>query len=640
MARSRRQTFRLGGPRIVLPGGDGLAAVGVGPQAAGAARLRDLLTLSVPLALTASGLVLWMLALPEVDLRGMTDIGLVSVLPLQVFVALGLVTAGFAASLHFRPVGPVLLIHVLVIVLILFGTTSIVEPTPHMSATWRHVGIVDYFGRIHHVDARIDAYFNWPGFFIFSAFLADVAGVKSTIDFARWAPLLYDIAFLLPVFLIVRAVAADRRLVWATVWLFSITNWVAQDYFSPQATTYLLYLVVLGVLLSRFGTRASAPVAATGGAAPEKNVSARVRAALRLPPAVAPRGTPAQRVFLMFASIVVIGATVPSHQLTPFAILAAATGLVAIRSCSARGLPLVVLVMVAAWTIFMAVEFLSGHFASVAGSVGKVDQNVSSSLGGRIHGSYDHLIVVVTRVAVTGGLWLLGIAGLVRRFRRGYRDLSFAVLGFAPFLLIGLQSYGGEILLRIFLFALPFMAFFAAALFFASPRPTVSWRASLGLAVVSALLVLGFLVSRYGNERTDYFTKDEVAAVAYVNRVAPDGALMVSLSRDYPRKFERYEQFRSVFVSELPSWSSLDGSGARLRAAVGNVRRAMLQNRDGRGSYLVVTRSQIAYLETFSDVQPRALKLLIRRLQRSPQFRTVYENRDAFVMRLRTARPA
>jgi hypothetical protein len=639
MARSRRQTFRLGGPRIVPPGGDGLAAVGVGPQAAGAARLRDLLTLSVPLALTATGLVLWMLALPEVDLRGMTDIGLVSVLPAQVFVALGLVTAGFVASLHFRPVAPLLLVHVLAIVLILFGTTSIVEPTPHMSATWRHAGIVDYFGRVHHVNARIDAYFNWPGFFIFSAFVANVAGATSTIEFARWAPLLYDIAFLLPVFLIVRAVVADRRLVWATAWLFSIANWVAQDYFSPQATTYLLYLVALAVLLSCFATRASTPVAVTGGTGAE-NVSARLRVALRLPPAIAPRGTPAQRIFLVLALIVVIGATVPTHQLTPFALLAAVTGLVAVRACRARGLPLVVLVMIAAWVVFMAVAFLSGHFGSVAGSVGKVDQNVSSSLGGRLHGSYDHLIVAVTRVAVTGGLWLLAIAGLARRLRRGYRDLSFFLLAFAPFLLIGLQSYGGEILLRIYLFALPFIAFFVAALFFATPRATVSWRASLGLALVSTLLVLGFLVSRYGNERTDYFTKGEVGAVAYVNRVAPDGALMVSLSRDYPRKFERYEQFRSVFVSELPSWSRLDGSGARLRAAVGNVRRAMLQNRDGRGSYLVVTRSQIAYLETFSDVQPRALELLIRRLQRSPQFRTVYENRDAFVMRLRTARPA
>jgi hypothetical protein len=93
-------------------------------------------------------------------------------------------------------------------------------------------------------------------------------------------------------------------------------------------------------------------------------------------------------------------------------------------------------------------------------------------------------------------------------------------------------------------------------------------------------------------------------------------------------------------VSELPNWSSLDVSGPRLRAAVRQIREAMLRSREGRRSYLVVSRSQIAYIETFSEVQPRALKLLIQRLRRSPQFRTVYENRDAFVMRLRTARPA
>lgn len=625
-------------PRVARVRRDGLAAAAVADETPRAAILHGLILPAAPLALTTAGIVVWALALPGVEPSRMSDAGLVSVLPTRVFVALALVSAGFLATMHLRPVGTVLLIHLVALVAILFGTTSVVEHVPHISATWRHVGIIDYIGRTHRVDPNIDAYFNWPGFFIFSAFMADVAGAGSTIGFARWAPALYEILYLLPIFLIARAGAADRRLVWTTVWLFTISNWVAQDYFSPQATTYLLYLVGIALLLSWFSPLSAAPVVATGGVATTQGLLAWARRARGAPPA--PRGTATQRILLLLALIVVVAATVPSHQLTPFAVLAATTGLVAIRACTARGLPLLVFVMIAAWVSFMAVTYLAGHFGAVVGGLGKVDQNVSSNLGGRLHGSPDHMVIVLTRIGVTGGLWLLALIGLLRRFRNGYRDQALAVLAAAPFFLIGLQSYGGEILLRIYLFALPFMAFFAAAAFFTSRETRSSWRATGALAVVSALLVAGFLVSRYGNERADFFTKGEVGAFAYVNRVAPKRARLVSLSRDYPRAFARYGDFRYVFVSELPPWSRLQPSGARVPQAVAVVRRAMTTPRSSPPSYLIVTRSQLAYLETFSNVRPRLLELLFARLRRAPEFRTLYANRDAFVLELRTVESA
>jgi hypothetical protein len=209
--------------------------------------------------------------------------------------------------------------------------------------------------------------------------------------------------------------------------------------------------------------------------------------------------------------------------------------------------------MIVAWVSYLSVGFLAGHFGSVAGGVGKVDQNVASNLGGRLHGNYDHLVVVMTRVAITLGLWLTALVGLWRRVLHGYRVLPVAVLAAAPFPLIGLQSYGGEILLRIYLFALPFMAFFAAAAFFTSAR-RVSWRSTVAVGIFSAVLMMGFLVARYGNERIDYFTSDEVNAMRYVDDVAPAHASVIGLSRDFPRGFGRYGDLHYVFVSELPAW--------------------------------------------------------------------------------------
>lgn len=562
--------------------------------------------------LTSAGIVLWAFSLARIDLGRMTDAGLISVLPRSFFVAIVFVSVAFLATLHVRPDGRLLFLHLAALVTILYGTTSIVEHLPHISATWRHVGIIDYISRKHSVNPDIDAYFNWPGFFIVSAFLGKVAGVGSTIGFARWAPLIYDLVFLLPVFLIARAVTADRRLVWTAVWLFSISDWVGQDYFSPQATTYLLYLVALALLLWCFTTDASGLAIRWAGA------------------------TPSQRALLLLTVTVLIAATVPAHQLTPFALLAATSALVVVRACKARGLPLLVLVMITAWVSYLSVGFLAGHFGSVAGGVGKVDQNVASNLGGRIHGNYDHLIVVMTRVAVTLGLWLTAVVGLARRVLHGYRVLPVAVLAAAPFPLIGLQSYGGEILLRIYLFALPFMAFLAAAAFFTGRTPG-SWRSTAAVGIFSAVMILGFLVSRYGNERIDYFAGGEVSAMRYVDAVAPTHSTVIALSRDFPRGFGRYGDLHYEFVSEQPPWKRFLLTPHTVGRAYRAVRLAVLSSRDPRQAYVVVTRTQLEALTTLSDEQPRALALLTRRLRRSHEFRTLLANRDAFVLQLRNA---
>ena len=45
--------------------------------------------------------------------------------------------------------------------------------------------------------------------------------------------------------LIFRALTDDRRLVWLAVWVYTCANWVGQDYFSPQAFSYFMYLTLI-----------------------------------------------------------------------------------------------------------------------------------------------------------------------------------------------------------------------------------------------------------------------------------------------------------------------------------------------------------------------------------------------------------
>ena len=68
------------------------------------------------------------------------------------------------------------------------------------------------------------------------------------------------------------------------------------------------------------------------------------------------------------------------------------------------------------------------------------------------------MLVVYTRLAEVALVWILAAAGAFVGYRRKTPWLAAAAGALAPLLLIPLQPYGGELLLRLYLFSLPFAA--------------------------------------------------------------------------------------------------------------------------------------------------------------------------------------
>jgi len=114
------------------------------------------------------------------------------------------------------------------------------------------------------VDPNIDAYFNWPVFFIWAALLSQVAGLASPLVLANWTPVVLNAMYLVPLLLIFRAGTSNHRVVWVAMWFFFVSNWIGQDYFSPQGLNFFLYLAVLAVLLTWFKTPSLVAMADSG----------------------------------------------------------------------------------------------------------------------------------------------------------------------------------------------------------------------------------------------------------------------------------------------------------------------------------------------------------------------------------------
>jgi hypothetical protein len=554
-----------------------------------------------PVAVPVAALLAWALSLHRVDPHAIGATGLVSVLPVAVFVALGALTVSFCVCLRRGAAGWVLGVHVLALVVMLYALPAIVEPEPAFEPAYRHVGIADHIATTGSLDTTIDAYFNWPGFFAALAVATRVAGLPDALGLVRWAPLAYNLLYLAPLLVILRALTEDRRVVFLALWLFYATNWTAQDYLSPQATAYLLLLVVFAILLRWF----TPPVAAAA---------------------------PAQRAGVMGVAILASAAIVAMHQLTPFALLFGVTALVVIARCTARLMPVLVAVLIGVWAAFMTLGFMSGNLHSLLSAIGNLDGTLTSNVAARVGGAPGHRLVVQARIALTLAVWALAAAGWWGLRRRGRPVRAATALALAPFPMLALQPYGGEILIRVALFALPFAAYFAAAALVAAAGATSVRRAAATTAVT--LVLLGaFLFARYGNDRMDAFSSGDVATVQALYRIAPRGAELVAASQPLPWQYRDYTGYTYARLVDL-----LPGPPPRPdtphRPLTYRIRDVLRSSVPGR-AYVIVTRSQVDGDELLGTTGTPA-RLVGRRLSISQLFRVVYRNRDGAIYVLRS----
>ncbi|KAA0931420.1 lipopolysaccharide biosynthesis protein [Streptomyces apricus] len=574
--------------------------------------------------LLAAALVLYWVpvsGLGERDLDRMGGLGLVSVLPTPTLAGAGLLVLVFASLLWLgREHKALLMVTLLATVVSLHALPAVIETEPRFATAWQHLGFIDHIDRTGSAVPDLDARWSWPGFFAGAAFLAGACGVDDLTEVIRWWPTAMQLLYLAPLFLLVRHLRASWRARWTGIWIFVLSGWVGQDYFSPQGFTYLLYLVFVAILLVWF----RAPRVLWTTVRPGE---------LEVEPTDRRR-----RAVLLMVLIGLFLATVPAHQLTPFVMLGVLTVLVLVGRCELRGLPVLFAVVVCVWIGFLAEPYWSGHFDELFGGVGGVGGNVSSSVSGRIgEGSSSHKLVLYARVALAGGVLALACWGWWRRRDHKYRERSLLVLAFVPFLGFGMQSYGGEMALRVFMFALPGAALLAGLALF--PRTGVTAkerdrdRVSLApLAALMAGLVLmgGFLVARWGNEPFERIRPGEVAAMEYVYAHDEPTVRLLWLSDDTVNNVTPAMPWGARDMEKVDYVPTLAPADPVL---VSSLVKALKDA--GPNSYLMVNRGQVTYLRLDVGYSPTWEHRLLRNLDAREELRKVFANDDVTMYALR-----
>ncbi|MFC5746821.1 hypothetical protein [Actinomadura rugatobispora] len=580
-----------------------------------------------------TGAALFWLPLRGVDLEELTGHGLIGVLPAATLAGAAVIVLTFMATLALRtPHRPLLAAQIGVLIISLHGVTPALEPIARFPTAWQTAGFIEYVSRTGTVAWDLDARFSTPGFFAFVSFVMKAAGQHDIEPVLRWAPPVTNLMYLVPYALILRALRASWRAKWFAAWLFIAANWVGQDYLSPQAFAYLLYLYFVAILVNWFRHREWTPRRRG-----RRRTVRRPKDPGELPaPAVPAR----ERSILFVLLFLLLLAGTAAHQLTPFLMTAACAGLVLVRRCELRGLPFIAGVVYAAWISFMTVGHWSSRKEEIFGGLGKVFTNVQQSTGGRLgDAAGETRDIQLLRILIAVTVVVLALAGLLRRRARGIDDRVAPVLMLVPFSSFGLQNYGGEIALRIYFFMLPAACLLIAYLFFPAPRagtrrhwPTVALASAFAL-----LLTGGFLTVRYGNERYEQVRQSDVTAFDVMLREHQGAIGVVWLSAEDPdlvggtpvmpwsyRGWERFTYTPVIADRDDP-------------ADVSRILRRL--GEQGPGGFFVTTRGHEDFQVLTAGLAPDYGPRMRRALASHPAIRTVFADRDAAVFRLRNPPP-
>lgn len=402
-----------------------------------------------------------------------------------------------------------LLTQVAVLVVFLHLTPFLVEGVARFRTNWRNFGYAEWFERHENAAPDLIWYHNWPAFFIEGNAVAHAWGADVNTLLGVWPTLMALVVTGCALGLFASLFEGAPRRTFTAAWLFASANWINQELFGPQPLAFAAFLVLVALVLEAVRRK---------GAWGDAPVGRRIA------------------ILLLLAALALL------HPLTSVLFVAGLTVL-AITSPPERRLVLISALVVLLWFAFGAYDYLLWKLGSYLEELGDPLAILERGFGRSAEGSAEGAYVGRLRTLYTVAVCALGAAALfVKRAWRVAEERAVAMWAGVPFLFVGGFSYDGEILLRIFLFALaPFAYFVARTLWDGRVQVGArAWRASA--LVVPVLLLPATLhpVVHYGEERLEFVHAREVEGMrTFYARAEDDARILPFSSNSVAETFRR-----------------------------------------------------------------------------------------------------
>jgi hypothetical protein len=601
--------------------------------------------------LLPASLALWALGVSRTNAANLGDYGLPPLLPSVFYAGVALLVVSASIELvRSRMSTWRMALHATALVVMLYGTAPLVYQEGRYGWLYKTVGVVQYVNAHGQLNSTIDIYQNWPGFFALAAWFDKVAGVGSPLAYAKWAQLVFELAALPLLYIIYDALSLTWRQRWVALMLYSATNWIGQDYLSPQATGTILSLGVMALAMrwlnmgnfagrNKRARKAHADVGIKAGGQEQVSRSARTAACWTL--------------------ILIFFVLTFTHELSPY-LLAVQLGVLMIpRLLRPRWLPFV-LAAVALGYMVPHFTFINQNFGILA-SIGNFFANVAppSSAANYIVPPHSEQVIEECQRVLSLSMWGLALVGAWMRRRSKRTVLTLLILAFSPFLLLGLVAYGNEGVLRVYLFSLPWTAALAASAIAPTPslvrqisdsswgkpgrgherrekfpiRKILDW---LRFPLVLAFALTLFFPSFFGDDTYNVMPASEVTAMTALQQDYPVGPVYSAVDNGAEEDTSRYNEFPwlSIFGGTLPA-----GTPAKP-----DIAQVLAQDASGytdgtQPAYVVVAPSMEAYSRAYGVTYASSFTTLLNSLARSKTWKLIYKADGTFIYELPVAKP-
>lgn len=457
------------------------------------------------------------------------DLGLLAAFPVTWYVSLALVVALCIWSMTRRDVhsGWLTGASITGLVVILYSSAGLLTNVPRLPWTYKHIAVTDLIQTTGQFDPDIDIYNRWPGFFLFSAFLGESSGYKDALAYAGWAEPVFALMNVALVLAIARTLTKNPRIYWTSALVFALTNWLNQNYYSPQAFAYTLHLTMCLVILT-FLRGDPAPWVLTL----ERRLSTRFSKSAPEPEEVKTYNG-RQQALAVAAVLVLQAMIVMSHQLTPYLAILGLFPLFVARYFKPGWLAPALLLMALLY-LLPNIEFVKDKYGLLSGFDILANAGYKAANGAPGPSLLSGRWLAREALALSLFTALLAGLGFLRNFLRGNVRTTLIVGTFAATPIMGLfgTSYGGEGRLRVFMFALPWLAIGAAWLFWSGKRP--GRKAVVGAASAISVMAVMFTSVYFQNEANVRVPAADVSASRWLDSNVRKGDAVVETNYHLP----------------------------------------------------------------------------------------------------------
>ena len=610
--------------------------------------------------LLPASLVLWAIGVRLTDVAHLGPYGLIGALPLVFYAGLATLVVSAAMELG-RPVPSRIrmALHAVALVVILYGTAPLVYPEGRYSWLYKTIGVVQYVNAHGRLDRTIDIYQNWPGFFAFAAWFDKVAGVGSPLVYAKWAQLVAELAALPLLHMAYTALSLPVRQRWMAILLYSASNWIGQDYFSPQALGTLLSLGVMAIALRwMFAGNAAGPSRWLGQGEQNRDVRltywARWRNRRALP--------------FVLTSVLIFFVLTFSHELSPYVVVVQLGCLAVAGLVRPRWAPLV-LVAVAIGYFLPRLAFVNSQFGLLS-SFGDFFSNATppsaSGTGSALPVPQSERLIQDCSAALSLGIWTVGLVGAWLRRRSRRTVLALVILAYSPAVVLALGAYGNEGVLRVYLFSLPWAAALVAAALAplpvlarsrrfgrgshgrsqgAGPRPRPSHvveapkgpaKRARGVVVrmvaATAVSLALFFPAFFGDDAANTVSESEVDTITAFLQTAPPGFIFMATQGAPYADTSRYNLFKSTEI--FGAGAIVDNTLPTPYVADTIAETAVRFTEGLQPSYVIVSPSMVQYNALHPATTPAGFRILLASLAHSSEWIPLTRSHGIYIYEL------